>query len=179
MKAENCCRKPLIPGSSPPFGHWHPPSQTIGSFAPGWRSPRGSLKSSSGSAGTVTEEVVIVTGAGSCVASFFSGNMGRHVTDLAVGGEGISPNLRNQGAARHALAVRGRVRGMVKTRGRQSEPNHLSDTRLAVCFLTRYLTDHPRPFPRTLKIENEKKDVCLACVFPYNRLKHYIEYRII
>ena len=75
------------------LGHWHPPSQTMASFASGWRSPRGSLKSSSGSAGTATEEVGIVTGAGSCAASSFPGNMGKHGTDLAVRGEGRPHNL--------------------------------------------------------------------------------------
>jgi 3-methyladenine DNA glycosylase AlkC len=47
----------------------------------------------------------IVTGASFCVASFFSGIMGRHVTDLAVSGEGISLDVKNSAAARHAWGV--------------------------------------------------------------------------
>ena len=47
QKAEIGCREALFSGSVLPIGHWQPPSQTMASFKPGWRSPRDSLKSSS------------------------------------------------------------------------------------------------------------------------------------
>jgi hypothetical protein len=77
-------------------------------------------------------EIVVRVGGdchrGGCADLSFSGDMESDFTDMAAGGEGISPNLRNPGAARHAFGV---------------------------CFLTSRLT-RPEPLPPTPKIENEK-----------------------
>ena len=75
--AENGCSEALFSGSILPIGHWHSPSQTIASFAPGLRSPMDSLKSSSWSAGTVTEEagIFIVSQQIHLVYSEFSDNI--------------------------------------------------------------------------------------------------------
>lgn len=92
--------------------HWHPPSQTIASFAPGWRSPKGSLKSSSGSSEIVGFAVGLTFGSGFCVSSFSSGDIEEQDTKFAEDGEKVSPNLGNVGAVRHAFAGR-KLRDMV------------------------------------------------------------------